>query len=134
MDATIKLIKTTTTQDELGYPAETETAREAFCSVGSVTRSEFFQAGKAGIVPDYVFSVNAIEYEGEKELEYNGDKFGIYRTYKADGSDYIELYAEYKSGVTDAAEPEPEPPTPEPDPEPEPGPDPEEETEEPDAG
>lgn len=127
MDATIKLIKTTITQDELGYPAETETAREAFCSVESVTRSEFFQAGKAGIVPDYVFSVNAIEYEGEKELEYNGDKFGIYRTYKADGSDYIELYAEYRSGVTDAAEPEPEP-------EPEPGPDPEEETEEPDAG
>lgn len=123
MDATIKLIKITTTQDALGYPVETETAREAFCSVGSVTRSEFFQAGKAGIVPDYVFSVNAIEYEGEKELEYNGDKFGIYRTYKADGSDYIELYAEYKSGVTDAAEPEPEP-----------GPDPEEETEEPDAG
>lgn len=125
MDATIKLIKITTTQDALGYPVETETAREAFCSVESVTRSEFFQAGKAGIVPDYVFSVNAIEYEGEKELEYNGDKFGIYRTYKADGSDYIELYAEYKSGVTDAAEPEPEP---------EPGPDPEEETEEPDAG
>lgn len=129
MDATIKLIKTTTTQDALGYPVETETAREVFCSVESVTRSEFFQAGKAGLTPEHVFSVNAIEYEGEKELEYNGDKYGIYRTYKDDDSDYIELYAEYKSGVTDVPEPEPDPPTPEPEPEP----DPEEGTEEPDA-
>lgn len=104
MDGVIKLVKLTTTTDELGYPVETPTERETFCSVLSVSRSEFFQAGKAGLTPEHVFSVNAAEYEGEKELEYLGERYRIYRTYQPDGSDYIELYTEYRSGVTDASQ------------------------------
>lgn len=104
MDAVIKLIKTTTEKDALGYTTEIETAREAFAHVRSVSRSEFFQAGKAGITPDFMFTVNAIEYEGEKRLEYDGAKYAIYRTYRGNYEDFIELYAQYVSGVTDAPE------------------------------
>lgn len=104
MDGVIKLVKLTTTTDELGYPVETPTERETFCRVLSVSRSEFFQAGKAGLTPEHVFSVNAAEYEGEKELEYLGERYRIYRTYQPEGSDYIELYTEYRSGITDHEE------------------------------
>lgn len=103
MDGVIKLIKETTAPNEIGWPVVTRTARETFCRVDSVTRSEYFQAGKAGIAPDFVFSINAAEYDGEKEVEYMGKRYGIYRTFR-DGLDFMELYAEYKSGVTDPEE------------------------------
>ena len=105
MDGVIKLIKLETTADELGYPTTTETSRETFCRVESVTRSEYFNAGKAGIVPEHVFSINAAEYEGESGVEYNGERFRIYRTYR-NNLDYMELYTEYRAGVTDPEEPE----------------------------
>lgn len=100
MDDICKLITKTMTQDALGYPVATEAEYETFCSVDSITRAEFFNAGKAGITPELVFRVNAVEYSGQELIEYDGKRYGIYRTYK-DDSDMIELYAEYKSGVTD---------------------------------
>ena len=106
MDATCKLRAKTVTQDSLGFPIASETARETFCSAGSISRAEFFNAGKAGLSPDFVFKVNAIEYNGEDELEYDGARYGIYRTYRGD-ADIMELYAEYKSGVTDIDHTEP---------------------------
>lgn len=105
MDGVIKLIKEHITADELGYPTTTETSRETFCRVESVTRSEYFNAGKAGIVPAFVFSINAIEYEGESIVEYNGGRYRVYRTYR-NNLDYMELYTEYRAGVTDPEEPE----------------------------
>lgn len=104
MDAVCKLIGLTKSQDELGYPIATETAYETFCKVESVTRAEFFNAGKAGITPDIVFIVNAVEYDGQELIEYEGNRYAIYRTYRTD-EDMMELYAEYKSGVTDYEEP-----------------------------
>lgn len=100
MDAICTLIQKTMTTDELGYPIATETTYDTFCKVESVTRSEFFNAGKAGLTPEYVFTVNAVEYEGQPEVEYEGKRYTIYRTYKTD-EDMMELYAEYRSGVTD---------------------------------
>ena len=101
MDAVIKLITKTYSKNPLGYPIATETETEVLCDVGSISRAEYFNAGKAGLAPDFVFTINAIEYNGEGELDYNGKRYSIYRTYKAD-SDMMELYAEYKSGVSDA--------------------------------
>lgn len=100
MDAVCKLIQKTTTQDALGFPIYTETEKEILCNVGSVTRAEFFNAGKAGLAPEYVFTVNAVEYDGESEVEYEGKRYSIYRSYRSD-ADMMELYAEYRSGVTD---------------------------------
>ena len=79
--------------------------RQVFAICESVTRAEFYQAGRAGFAPAFVFTVWAADYHGEGTLEYNGDTYAIYRTYRktgGDGSDYIELYAERKAG-TDVA-------------------------------
>ena len=100
MDAVCKLISKAITTDDLGFPVAVETEYETFCSVSSVSRSEFFNAGKAGMVPEYKITVNAIEYDGQPEVEYDGKRYTIYRTYRTD-EDMMELYAEYRSGVTD---------------------------------
>ena len=68
------------------------------CYVDSVTRSEFFDAGRNGLNPEFVFRVFFADYEGESILEYNGNRYGIYRTYN-NASDEVELYAERKGGT-----------------------------------
>lgn len=100
MDAVCTLISKTMTTDEVGYPIATETKYDTFCEVDSISRAEFFGAGKAGLTPEYKFIVNAIEYDGQPEVEYEGKRYSIYRTYRTN-EDMMELYAEYRSGVTD---------------------------------
>lgn len=100
MDVVIKLISQTLTTDELGYPIASETFYETFAKRRSITQTEFFSAGKNGITPDFSFEVNDAEYHGQKLLEYDGKRYGIYRTYQPN-NDTVELYAGYKSGVTD---------------------------------
>lgn len=98
MESTCDLIKKVMSKDTLGYPIATETKTTVLCEIRTVSRQEFFDAGKAGLVPEYEIRINAIEYGGEDELEYNGKRYGIYRTYQT--ADYIELYVEYKGGVS----------------------------------
>lgn len=94
----IKLIAKTKTQDNFGVWVSTETEREVFCDVSSVTRAEFFDGGRNGLNPEYVFTMFFGDYDGETVLEYNGKRYGIYRTYHAK-TDVIELYAERKGGT-----------------------------------
>lgn len=94
----ITLIAETKTQDDFGVWVSTETEREVFCGVSSVTRAEFFDGGRNGLNPEYVFTMFFGDYDGETVLEYNGKRYGIYRTYHAK-TDVIELYAERKGGT-----------------------------------
>ena len=93
----LTLIGTTRTQDEYGIWRETPTARNVFCQVNSITRSEFFDAGRNGLNPEFMFSMFAGDYEGERTCEYRGQKYSIYRTYLG-RNDVLELYAERKGG------------------------------------
>lgn len=75
-------------------PAE----RRVFCSVSSVTASEFFEGGRNGLNPEYRFEIFFGDYAGEQLLRYKGDTYAIYRTYRAK-NDVLELYAERKGGT-----------------------------------
>jgi len=109
MDTTIRLIGAATyTEDAAGIrrpvPAE---PREIFAQKKEVTRAEFYNAGRAGYKPEFVFDVFAADYHGESVLEYENETYAIYRTYRRgrdDGSDYMELYAERQAG-TDGRQP-----------------------------
>lgn len=94
----LTLIGTTREQDEYGIWRETPTARNVFCQVNSITRSEFFDAGRNGLNPEFMFSMFAGDYEGERTCEYRGQKYSIYRTYLG-RNDVMELYAERKGGT-----------------------------------
>lgn len=106
MDDTLKLLKTTYEPNKYGVPVPTETAAEVFCERKDITRSEFFNAGRNGLNPSYVFTVFKGDYEGESVVEYNGLTYSIYRTYETD-DDYIELYVERKGGTNGKQESDP---------------------------
>lgn len=93
----LTLVKETQTQDRYGVWRAAETERDIFCTVGSVTRSEFFEAGRNGLNPEYVFTVFFADYEDETVCEFHRKRYAIYRTYH-DG-DQMELYAERKGGT-----------------------------------
>lgn len=97
----ITLVGTTLSQDDFGVWREATTERDVFCSVESVTRAEYFEGGKNGLVPELKFVVFFDDYQNEKTVVYNGEAYGIYRTYRAK-TDRLELYAERKGGVNRA--------------------------------
>lgn len=94
----ITLIKETNTKNVYGVYEATTQSREIFCQVRSVTRTEFFEAGRNGINPEYQFTVFADDYEGEKTVVFRGEAYGVYRTYQS-RTDTLELYVERKGGT-----------------------------------
>lgn len=94
----ISLVSTSQTQDAFGVWRQTETKRDVFCQVDSVTRAEFFEAGRSGLNPEYRFTLFAGDYNGESIVIFNGKAYSVYRTYHA-RTDEIELYVERKGGT-----------------------------------
>jgi hypothetical protein len=101
-DAVIYLISEQMEQDENGVFRSVPIKRRQYCKVKNVTSREFFDGGRNGLNPEYQFTMFAGDYNGERSLEYNGQAYGIYRKYLADG-DYLELYVERK-GATNGLE------------------------------
>ena len=97
----IKLIKETCTKDSIGQYVPTESERQVYCDVRSVTRTEWFDAGRDGMQPAYVFYMFGPDYEGEKIIEFDGKRYGVYRTYIG-RNEIIELYTEEKGGISTA--------------------------------
>lgn len=96
---TIRLISVTYSEDAHGVPRATENEpREVMCQVDSVTRNEFFEAGRNGLNPEFKFRMFFGDYRGERVVEYHGLRYSIYRTYHGRG-DVIELYAERRGGT-----------------------------------
>ena len=97
----IKLIKTNPYQSPSYVWTSAETSTEVFCDVRSITQTEWFEAGRNGIVhPAFLFIINRNEYDNEEIVEYNGQRYGVYRTYAAKNED-LELYCEAKGGLHD---------------------------------
>lgn len=94
----ITLVAEVKTQNDYGVWETRTTTRDVFCQVDSVSRSEFFEAGRNGLNPEYRFTMFAPDYEGERTVKYHGKAYSIYRTYLG-RTDTIELYAERKGGT-----------------------------------
>lgn len=97
----LTLIAKTYTTDSIGQPTVAETTRDVICELRSVSGTEFSQARQNGINPQYVFILSMFDYKREQEVEFEGVRYSIYRTYIADDNS-IELYAEVQTGVTNA--------------------------------
>lgn len=95
----ITLVTETWTEDQYGVLQPTETEKTVFCDVTSVTGTEVAEFGRNGINPEYRFTMFRYDYNGERIVEYNGDRYSVYRTYIA-RNDTIELYAERRGGTS----------------------------------
>ena len=95
----ITLIKYTKVQNDKGIWVDgVPIERNVYCAVDSVTRQEFFDAGRSGLNPEYRMTMFYGDYNGETLLMYQGSPYSVYRTYRAK-TDIIELYVERKGGT-----------------------------------
>lgn len=95
----ISLIGVEHGRDALLQPVSRELPpREVFCSVKSITRAEWAAVGHRGLKPAMCVTLWAEEYQGELTAEYDGQRYGVYRTYQPNSCE-IELYLEKKGGV-----------------------------------
>jgi hypothetical protein len=79
---TISLVNVVKTTDADGYDTTTETLTEVKCDSGNgVTRSEFYEAMKAGIKLTAAFEMWACDYGGQEYIEHNGKRYKVERAY-----------------------------------------------------
>lgn len=104
MDDVIELVREWREKDENGISRAYKSSREVFCRMSSISRYEFFSAGRNGLNPQFQFTIAAVDYEDEVIVRFHGKTYGVYRTYYVPGTDYIELYVERKGGTNGKAE------------------------------
>lgn len=97
----INLIAVTRTQDEYGVLRPSETSRAVYCAVNSISRDEYFEAGRNGLNPSFQIVMFAFDYQGERIIEYKGKRYSVYRTYYA-RNDTLELYIQREGGTNGA--------------------------------
>jgi SPP1 family predicted phage head-tail adaptor len=94
LDDVCNLLSTITIgKDPLGQPIFEEKAFMVFCSRLSITRAEFNTAGQLGHKPDMILIVDSDAYDNEKNVEYKGKKYSVYKSYmRIDG--FTEVFCE----------------------------------------
>lgn len=80
-DYELILIGSESGENDMGDPILIPTRKSILCDVQSVTRSEHYQAAASGLKPEIVFVVNKYDYEGEKQVEFDGKPYNVIRTY-----------------------------------------------------
>lgn len=99
----INLISQSYSQDAIGQYVPTETSTQVYCNRRYVTRAEWFEAGRNGHQPAFCFEMFAPDYDGQLIVEFEGERYGVYRTYLAQ-NETIELYVEAKGGLYEQSE------------------------------
>ena len=94
----IYLVVETKTQNAIGEWISTEQLRKVYANVSSVSAAEFFNASQIGLAPEIRFTMFAPDYNGETIIEYLGNRYSVYRMYRAT-TDTMELYAQREAGT-----------------------------------
>ena len=97
MNDVIYLISTHYESDEIGNQIPVTDRKKVYCSVCSVTQSEFYAAGSSGLHPAYKMTMFRHDYSGEELVEYGEKTYHVYRTYMKN-SEEIELHMEERVG------------------------------------
>lgn len=85
---TISLVNVIKTTDADGFNTITETLTTVKCDSGNgVTRSEFYEAMKAGIKLTAAFEMWACDYGGQEYIEHNGTRYKVERAYPLAGGE-----------------------------------------------
>lgn len=77
----ISLISYIVGVDEIGNPTKEKVEKVRLCKIKSIGEREFYSAATTEIKPDIKFIMKKFEYEGQKELEFEGEKYKVRRAY-----------------------------------------------------
>lgn len=95
MNEVISLIQQTHDVDDYGDPVITETSREVFAKLGSIGQKEFYQAHAVGLQPEVKFILaDYLDYDGEDQVEHNGVRYRVLRTYRKGQELELTVYRE----------------------------------------
>lgn len=92
------LITRTYTTDAYGNQTYTETETLIPIEIHSITRDEFYRAGEQKLNPEMMVTTAAVNYSNQEVIKIDSVKYAIYRQYKSDRSDDIELYLRKETG------------------------------------
>ena len=81
-DHELVLVRIEAGENDLGDPITIRTEKPILCDVSSVGRNEHYQAAAHGLKPELVFVISKWDYDGEKEVEFEGKKYNVLRTYE----------------------------------------------------
>lgn len=104
MDEQIYLIAQTYQTDILGQriPVDGQPS-PVWAKIKSVSRAEWAAAGQHGLQPQLVAIVYALDYADQPVVMIgageSAKRYSVYRTYRPENSEYMELYLERKVGV-----------------------------------
>lgn len=96
-DGIAKLISQTYTIDDMQQRIPAETELEVFVTEHSVSRQEWSVATGNGMNPEIMLETNAANYDDQRIVEYEGQRYTIYRVYFS--GDRVEMYCEEEQGT-----------------------------------
>lgn len=69
--------------DEYGDNVFSEKKRSILAEIKSVGMREFYQAQTSGFNPEIIFEIaDYLDYDDERQVEYNGRRYKVIRTYR----------------------------------------------------
>lgn len=74
------LIKVENEQDEIGNTVQNELKRTVLAKPNVVGTREFYNAMMVGIRPQAELQIRALNYDGQEEVEYRGQRYSVIRT------------------------------------------------------
>lgn len=96
----IYLINLVKSEDEIGnYIPSSETRTKCYAKKQSVKSGEYYNAIEVGLSPNCEFIIKKINYNGEEELEWNGERYQVIRTIDPKNKYDIVLVCEKKIGI-----------------------------------
>lgn len=81
------LISYTITRDEIGQPIKEPHYTSVLCKTRDIGQKESDTAASLQLRRDIKFIINKYDYNGEAEVEFEGDKYLVRRTFKGDTVD-----------------------------------------------
>ena len=99
METDVTLIQTTYQTDSIGQQVATESRTTVPATVTSATRGEWVSAGQNNFRADLVATTPLVNYSGERIAEVGTRRYAIYRVYRDEDTDLIELYLQEEGGI-----------------------------------
>lgn len=94
-DYELILIQKSTGYDDIGNPTIVENPVPVLCGKKSIGRTEFYDAAANDLKPAIIFEIHGYEYNGETEVEFDGKRYTVMKTYEVD-FETLELTCEVK--------------------------------------
>lgn len=95
----VTLITETFEKDDIGQHIPTENKMEFFCRTESISKNEWFDAGRNGLKPQLKVILPDYNYDGAEKVEYDGVRYSVYRMFHNQKTNEVELYLEKKAGA-----------------------------------